>query len=133
MMAEVVSICIQPLNLAGSKRMSIIEDATVKELGVLRSIVSASRQIFLAPTNVTGKTLKDVKEKKTGLYHHSVDSVAFIQQANAAINGAIGTRSKKSRNPRIGFDWTSRTIRKLMFSVIVQLSKPDHPAKLGLC
>lgn len=53
------------------------------------------------------KNFEGSEERKTRLYHHPADSMAFIQQANAAINGAIGTPSKKSRNQLIGFDVAS--------------------------
>ncbi|XP_057799544.1 protein tesmin/TSO1-like CXC 6 [Salvia miltiorrhiza] len=53
------------------------------------------------------KNFEGCEERKARLYHHSADSMAFIQQANAAINGAIGTPTKKSRNQQIGFDVTS--------------------------
>lgn len=53
------------------------------------------------------KNFEGSEERKSRLYHHPADSMAFIQQANAAINGAIGTPSKKSRNQLIGFDVAS--------------------------
>ncbi|XP_042004427.1 protein tesmin/TSO1-like CXC 5 isoform X1 [Salvia splendens] len=88
------------------------------------------------------KNFEGCEERKARLYHHSADSVAFIQQANAAINGAIGPPSKK----KVAFDETSRgKITKWLpeshqepcFSPgtsylpsFVQPSKPD-PTNLG--
>ncbi|KAL1552421.1 protein tesmin/TSO1-like CXC 5 isoform X1 [Salvia divinorum] len=50
------------------------------------------------------KNFEGCEERKARLYHYSADSMAFIQQANVAINGAIGPSSKKI----IAFDETSR-------------------------
>ncbi|XP_047973313.1 protein tesmin/TSO1-like CXC 6 isoform X2 [Salvia hispanica] len=89
------------------------------------------------------RNFEGCEERKARLYHHSADSMAFIQQASAAINGAIGPPSKK----KIAFDETSRAkITKWLpeshqepsftpgtsyLPSFVQPSKPD-PTKLGL-
>lgn len=53
------------------------------------------------------KNYEGSEERKVRYYQHSADSMAFIQQANAAINGALGIPNMKSRNQQIGFDVTS--------------------------
>ncbi|KAH6835842.1 hypothetical protein C2S53_012524 [Perilla frutescens var. hirtella] len=93
------------------------------------------------------KNFEGSEERRARLYQHSADSMAFIQQANAAINGAIGTPSKKSRNQQIGFDvasnrqftsWLPEAHQETFLTSdasyspsSVQLSKPD-PTTLGL-
>ncbi|PIN02272.1 hypothetical protein CDL12_25223 [Handroanthus impetiginosus] len=50
------------------------------------------------------KNFEGSEERKAHFHQYSANSMAFIQQtANAAINGAIGTPSKKSRNQQIVF------------------------------
>lgn len=54
------------------------------------------------------KNFEGSEERKAHFHPHLANSMAFIQQAaNAAINGAIGTPSKKSRNQQIVFDVAS--------------------------
>ncbi|XP_042037557.1 protein tesmin/TSO1-like CXC 5 isoform X1 [Salvia splendens] len=89
------------------------------------------------------RNFEGCEERKARLYHHSADSMEFIQQANTAINGAIGPPSKK----KIAFDETPRgkntkwlpephqepcfTPGTSYLPSFVQPSKPD-PTKLGL-
>ncbi|KAL8522041.1 hypothetical protein ACS0TY_012259 [Phlomoides rotata] len=54
------------------------------------------------------KNFEESDERKVHYHQHAANSLEFIQQAaNAAINGAIGTPVKKSRNQRIGFEVAS--------------------------